>query len=166
MICPPEITKLSPRSDNEAQTIIDKDPANIPLYLHYEHVTSNFVRVTILLSTASIPMERRPLLSLFIENFFSTPVMRDGVRLEFDQVVAQLEKDTVDYNINSGAYMESPESIRIRFQIEPDKYETTIKWLRELMWSSIFDKKVYIYSATVCNCLTHHHSALLQRLRR
>lgn len=75
--------------------------------------------------------------------------MRDGVRLEFDQVVAQLEKDTVDYNINSGVYMESPESIRIRFQIEPDKYETTIKWLRELMWSSIFDKKVYIF----CNRL-------------
>lgn len=67
--------------------------------------------------------------------------MKDGVRLEYEQVVAQLEKDTVNYSIDSGTYMDTPESIRIRFQVEPEKYEVTIKWLKEFLWDSIFDPK-------------------------
>lgn len=76
-----------------------------------------------------------------MENFFNTPIMRDGVRLEYEQVVAQLEKDTVNYSIDSATYMDTPESIRIRFQVEPEKYEATIKWLRTFLWDSIFDPK-------------------------
>ena len=87
-------------------------------------------------------MERRPLLAVYLENFFNTPVVRDGVRIEFEQVVAELEKDTVDYDIGSAVYMDAAENIRINLRIEPEKYEVAIKWLRELMWDSVFDKKV------------------------
>ena len=87
-------------------------------------------------------MERRALLAVYLENFFNTPVMRDGVRIEFEQVVAELEKDTVGYSIGLASGMDAPESIRISFRIEPEKYEVVIKWLRELMWDSVFDKKV------------------------
>ena len=68
--------------------------------------------------------------------------MRDGVRVEFEQVVAELEKDTVDYDIGLASWMDAPESIIISFRIEPEKHEGAIKWLRELMWDSVFDKKV------------------------
>lgn len=63
------------------------------------------------------------------------------MRLEYEQVVVQLEKDTVNYSIDSGTYMESPESIRIRFQVEPEKYEATINWFKVFLWKSIFDPK-------------------------
>lgn len=76
-----------------------------------------------------------------MENFFNTPVWKDGIRLEYEQVVVQLEKDTVNYSIDSGTYMESPETIRIRFQVEPEKYEATIKWFKVFLWGSIFDPK-------------------------
>lgn len=130
---------LTFHSDKEIQDIIDKDHIDLPLYLHYEHIPSNFVRITILVSTASIPVERRPLIPIYLENFFNTPIMQDGVRLEYEQVVAKLEKDTVNYNIGSGTYMDTPESLRIRFQVEPEKYEVSIKWIKEFLWSSIFD---------------------------
>jgi len=68
--------------------------------------------------------------------------VRDGVRIEFEQVVAELEKDTVDYDIGRATCMDVPESIRIGIRVEPEKYELAIKWLRELMWDSVFDKKV------------------------
>ncbi|KAG0124799.1 Metalloenzyme, LuxS/M16 peptidase-like protein [Tuber indicum] len=129
------------KTDTEAQKIIDKDSVGIPLYLHYENVTSNFVKIVLLISTESIPVERRPLLAVYLENFFDTPVVRGGVRIEFEQVVAELERDTVDYDIGSASYMDAAENIRINFRIEPEKYEVAIKWLRELMWDSIFDKK-------------------------
>ncbi|KAL7267686.1 hypothetical protein RUND412_009713 [Rhizina undulata] len=129
------------KPENDIQKILDKDTADIPLYLHFEHVPSNFVHVNVLISTASVPIELRPLLAVYLENFFNTPVVRDGVRQEFEEVVVQLEKDTVNYTITSGSVFDAPEHIRIRFQVEPDKYDITIKWLRELLWESIFDKK-------------------------
>ena len=129
-------------ADTEVQRIIDKDPVGIPLYLHYENVTSNFIGIVLLISTESIPVERRPLLGVYLENFFHTPVMRDGVRVEFEQIVAELEKDTVDYDIGLASRMDPPESIRISFRVGPEKYEVAIKWLWELMWDSVFDKKV------------------------
>jgi len=128
--------------DTEAQRIIDKDSEGIQLYLHYENVASNFVKIVLLISTESIPVEQRPLLAVYLENFFDTPVVRDGVRIEFEQVVAELERDTVDYDIGRASSMDAPENIGISFWIEPEKYEVAIKWLRELMWDSVFDKKV------------------------
>lgn len=134
-------TKLTFPSDKDIQAIIDKDSVDLPLYLHYEHIPSNFVRVTLLLSTGSIPVECLPLLPIFIENFFNTPVTKDGVRLEYEQVVVQLEKDTVNYSIDSGTYLDCPETIRIKFQVELEKYEATIKWFKVFLWGSIFDPK-------------------------
>lgn len=128
--------------ENNIQTIVNKDSIDLPLYLHYEHVPSQFVHVNLFISTASIPVQLRPLISIYWDMFFDTPVIMDGVRVEYEKVVEQLEKDTVHMGITSGSYVDLPESVRIRLQVEPDKYETAIKWLRTLLWDSIFDKKV------------------------
>lgn len=138
----PKMVILNGCRESHIQDIIDKDSVDLPLYLHFEHVQTNFIHVNLLFSTASVPVHLRPLISVYMENFFDTPVMVNGSRLEFEQVVAMLEKDTINYAISSGSYLDSPESIRIRFQIEPEKYESTINWLRSLMWNSIFDPKV------------------------
>ncbi|KAF8244277.1 hypothetical protein K440DRAFT_647002 [Wilcoxina mikolae CBS 423.85] len=127
--------------DNHVQKIVDKDSIDLPLYLHYESVASEFVHVNLFVSTASIPVKLRPLMPIYWELFFDTPVMMDGVRVEYEKVVEQLEKDTIHLSITSGGYVDLPEAVRIRLQVEPAKYETAIKWLRTLLWDSIFDKK-------------------------
>jgi Zn-dependent M16 (insulinase) family peptidase len=129
------------RRDNHVQKIVDKDSVDLPLYLHYESVPSEFVHVNLFISTASIPVKLRPLIPIYWELFFDTPVMMDGVRVEYEKVVEQLEKDTINLSITSGAYVDLPEAVRIRLQVEPAKYETAIRWLRTLLWDSIFDKK-------------------------
>ena len=126
---------------NYIQKIIDKDGLDLPMYLHYESVSTKFVHVNLFISTASIPVKLRPLISVFWEMFFATPVMIDGVRVEYEKVVELLEKDTINTAITSGTYVDLPESVRIRLQVEMGKYETAIRWLRTLLWDSIFDKK-------------------------
>ncbi|KAJ6263411.1 hypothetical protein Dda_1974 [Drechslerella dactyloides] len=127
----------------DIQKILDKDVPStqpFPLYLHYEHVDSNFVTINVLLSTESIPVELRPLLPLYFEYFFAAPLtLEDGTKLDYEKVVSLLEKDTVGYAIQSASGMQASESIRIRMEVEPDKYAATIRWLRLFMWNIAFD---------------------------
>ncbi|KAK6529763.1 hypothetical protein TWF281_008924 [Arthrobotrys megalospora] len=125
------------------QKILEKDePKTVPfpLYLHYEHVATNFVTINILLSTASIPVNLRPLLHLYFEYFFAAPItLEDGTKLEYEKVVSLLEKDTVGYNIRGASGLQASESLRIKMEVEPEKYPAAIRWLRLLMWNVVFD---------------------------
>ncbi|KAA8906288.1 Metalloenzyme, LuxS/M16 peptidase-like protein [Sphaerosporella brunnea] len=127
--------------DNELQKTIMKENQDIPLYLHFESVPSDFIHLNLFISTDAIPVKLRPLMPVYWELFFDLPLMMDGKRVEYEQVVSLLEKDTVNYGISSGAYVDMPEGVRIRLQIEPEKYADAIKWLKMLLWDSIFDQK-------------------------
>lgn len=128
--------------DNPIQRIIDGDSSDLPLFIHFEHVQTNFVHFTLILGTESVPIPLRPLLSVYLENFFNSPVLRNGKRLEFEQVIMDLEKDTIGYGIESGARLGNPEVLNIQFQVEAEKYETAIQWLKDLLFDGIFDLTV------------------------
>lgn len=125
-------------SENVAQKVVDSQK-DTPLFVQYEHVSSNFVSVSVLLGTSGIPVELRPMLPLFIDNFFNTPVMMDGHLIPFEMVVGGLEKDTISYNIGGGSRLGDSEGIVIHFQVEPEKYEKTIEAIKTLMFDSVFD---------------------------
>ena len=123
---------------NPIQHIIDKE-SDLPVFIHFEHVQSNFVYLTLVLGTEVIPVSLRPLLTIYLENFFNAPMLRDGKIIDFEQVIMELERDTVGYEIDSGQALGNPEVITITMQVEVEKYQTAIQWLRELMYSSVFD---------------------------
>ena len=124
--------------ESPTQHIIDKD-SDLPIFIHFEDVQSNFVYLTLVLGTEVVSVSLRPLLTIYMENFFSTPMLRDGKTIGFEQVIMELERDTVGYEIDSGQAIGSPEVITIKLQVEVEKYQTAIQWLRDLMYSSIFD---------------------------
>lgn len=124
--------------DNEIQKIIDKDDSDTPLFIHFEHIPSNFVRVKLIMCTGSLAVDLKPLLTLYLMNFFTTPVTRDGKRIDFEEVVVELEKDTVDYDISSGPG--NGELIQVQFQVEAEKYETTIRWLKTVLFDAVLDE--------------------------
>ncbi len=130
--------------DNPIQRIVDRDGPDVPLFLHFEHMPTNFIHINLLLNTSSIPVPIRPLLSIYLDNFFNTPILRDGKRIEFEQVVPELENDTIGYSA-TGGYAGSTELVQIRFQVELEKYEIAIRWLRDMLWSSIFDETVGLH---------------------
>lgn len=125
---------------NKSQKIIDRAPqAEKPLFIQFEDVPTNFVHITMHIGTSQTPLKLKPLLSLFGDNFFNSPMLRGEKRIEFEQVVMELEKDTISYQLGSGSKVGDWESMLIQFQIEPEKYATIVEWIRALMFDSIFD---------------------------
>lgn len=129
------------RPDHAIQKIVDADSekAGLPTFIHFEHIPSSFVQLSILLSVQSVPIHLRPLLSIFTEAFFTIPVQRDGKTIDFEQVVVELEKDTVGYGMENARALGNSEMLRVTFQVEKEKYEKAIAWIQELTWNSIFD---------------------------
>ena len=127
------------RPNNRYQQIIEKDGKGMPLFIDFEHITSNFARINLIISTESLPLELRPMLSIYLEAFFNLPVKREGKLIDFEQVVVELERDTVGYALDSASGLGNVECLNISFQVEIEKYHVAIKWLRELMWNSVFD---------------------------
>ena len=124
---------------NKYQNIIDEDSGSTKLFMDFEHIPSNFVRVNLLMATDSLPLELRPLLPIYLEAFFVLPIERDGKKISFEEVVTELDRDTVGYGIDFGSNLGSVEGLKVSFQVELEKYETAISWLRELLFDAIFD---------------------------
>jgi Zn-dependent M16 (insulinase) family peptidase len=126
-------------SNNAAQEVIDAAKPGLPLFIQFEDVPTNFVTISVHIGTSQVPVELKPLLSIFVDNFFNTPINRDGKLVNFEDVVMELEKDTISYSLGGGSKIYDPESMLISFQLDPEKYTTIIEWVRTLMFDSVFD---------------------------
>ncbi|RYP68087.1 hypothetical protein DL771_006829 [Monosporascus sp. 5C6A] len=125
--------------ENPAQNAIDKVPSGFPLFVQFEDVPTNFVHITIHVGTSKVPVNYKPLLPIFTDNFFNTHINRNGERIDFEKVVMELEKETVSYALESGNRVGDAESFVIRMQVEPKKYASAVEWIRTMMFDSIFD---------------------------
>ncbi|KAI5308574.1 hypothetical protein KEM55_005380, partial [Ascosphaera atra] len=131
--------KEAGHQDNRIQKLLDEDGAgNLPLFIHFEHIPSNFAHVTLYLSTEGVATELKPLLSVYTEAFFNLPIKRDGQVIEFEKVIVELERETVSYSMEK-PFNYVPELLSISFSVEVEKYATVINWLKTLTWDSIFD---------------------------
>ena len=126
-------------SDNPIQTLIDKDNSDLPLFIHFEHIQTNFVHLTLVMGTDSVPIPFRPLLAIYLDNIFNSPITRDGKRVEFEQVIMDLEKDTISYSAEAGSSISNPEVLLVRMVVEAEKYEVAVRWLKDLLWDGVFD---------------------------
>ncbi|KAF2112386.1 metallopeptidase [Lophiotrema nucula] len=127
--------------ENEIQKIIDNDAKNLPLFIHYEHIPTSFVTFGLALGTAAVPLHLKPLLGVYLTNFFTTAVTIDGKRIEFEEVTTRLEQDTIEYSLDRGTDIGNSEMIYIYFVVEQDKFETAVKWLKTMLKDSIFDQE-------------------------
>lgn len=125
--------------DNQIQKIVDQNEKNQPLFIHFEHIPTSFVHFGLALGTANLPTELKPLLGIYLSNFFATPIMKDGKRIEFEEVITKLEQDTIEYSMNRGSEIGNSEMIYIPFVAEAKKFSTVVQWLKTMLVDSIFD---------------------------
>ncbi|KAJ5610458.1 hypothetical protein N7510_007177 [Penicillium lagena] len=125
--------------EHKIQKLVDADESGLPLFIHFEHISSSFVQLSVLISAKSVPVQLRPLLAVYTEAFFSIPVQRDGKTIDFEEVIVELERDTVGYGMEGARSLGNSEMLRVSFQVELEKYNTAIAWIQELCWNSIFD---------------------------
>ncbi|XP_065331975.1 uncharacterized protein C05D11.1-like [Cloeon dipterum] len=110
---------------------------------HLLNVKSNFVYMFTLMDTSKISSNLRIYLPLLLESILESPVVRDGVLIPYEAVVAELESDTV---ISSTAFgLGVPKRFScgpfgqtavLMLQLEPGKYERCVKWMQEILFHS------------------------------
>ncbi|KAJ2904317.1 hypothetical protein MKZ38_008376 [Zalerion maritima] len=125
---------------NGAQKIIDSKSDSNSLFIQFEHVPTNFVHIKLHVGASKVPMHLKPLIPIFMDNFFNTPITRDGKTVGFEDVVRDLERDTISYKIRT-AYrtFSDGESIGIEMAVERSKYSVAVEWLKILVSDAIFD---------------------------
>jgi len=111
-------------------------------FVQYDHVKSEFVSVHAFLSLAKLPSHLRPYIQPYLSSFFSLPVKRlSGERLSHEEVVDQLDEQTVFYDVSLGTSGAFSETLRIAIRVEVAKYELAVAWLRDLLYGSEFTKE-------------------------
>lgn len=121
------------------------DLLSLPVYAEAFDLHSNFVYIITSLDTEKVPLELRPYLLLLTELLTESPILRDGKLVPYEEVVAQLEADTVATGTRIGLEGASrftcgpfSNTISIMIQVEQKKYETGARWLHELLHQTQF----------------------------
>lgn len=87
----------------------------------------------------------------YLGSFFSLPVKRQsGERLSHEEVVDQLDEQTVLYEVNLGTSGMFAETLRVTIRVEVAKYELAVAWLRDLLYGSEFTKERYALFPSSC----------------
>ncbi|KAH8102439.1 Metalloenzyme, LuxS/M16 peptidase-like protein [Cristinia sonorae] len=137
----PGRTSLQQSGNIELAKHIEADGSSLPFFVQYDHVQSDFVSVHAYFSLAKLPNRLRPHISTYLSVLFSLPVTRsNGERLTHEEVVNQLDNDTVSYEVSLGVNGAFTEALRITIKVEVNNYESAIAWLKDLVYGSEFAK--------------------------
>ncbi len=120
---------------NRVQDHVDRDGAELPLFTHFDQISSNFVEVTMVLFLDDPKLA--PLTPLYLDSFFGLPITRaDGTKLDFEAVVTALDAETLSYSIETNSPLQEGFSVRIK--VAKDKYPTAVAWLSDLLHGADF----------------------------
>ncbi|WVN87093.1 uncharacterized protein L203_102269 [Cryptococcus depauperatus CBS 7841] len=123
------------------QEYIDSDASTLPYQVHFSHVKSNFVAVTVLIDTFDVPAHLKPYLTLFQNSLFSTKVKRaDGTILSHKEVVDQLQDLTVAQSAHFEYEYNFADILVVTLEASKDQYEEIVPWMRDLITGGVFDK--------------------------
>lgn len=90
-------------------------------------------------------------MSTYLSSFFSLPVRRStGEKLSHEQLVNQLDNDTVSYEMGLGVGSAFTETMRVSIKVTTDMYESAIAWLKDLVYGSEFDRERYVTPSYSC----------------
>ncbi|XP_046677319.1 uncharacterized protein C05D11.1-like [Homalodisca vitripennis] len=119
------------------------DIGQVPVYMQLDHIHTNFVYMFVLMDTTEVSSQLRPYLLLLFESLLESPIQRGDVLVPHEEVVAQLEADTVAAVTRLGLESTSRfqcgpycQTTSLMLQLEPNKYERGIVWIRELLYQT------------------------------
>ncbi|KAJ9588208.1 hypothetical protein L9F63_018429, partial [Diploptera punctata] len=139
------------------------DLKQVPVQMQLDNVHTSFVYMFVLMDTAEVSREHRPYLPLLLESLLELPVKRGNKIIPYEDVVAQLESDTVTVSTRIGIDVSSrfqcgpySHTACLMLQLEPSKYEICINWIRELLYQTHFTaERIKIIAAKIANDVAH-----------
>lgn len=144
------------------------DLSEVPVFTYFDHVKSGFVYVSCILivlnvylefflilqfqmfalmDTSQLNFDQKLYLPLLLETLFESPIRKNGVVIPYEDVVTQLNNDTVSTSRAIG--LGSGSSCRfkcgsysyianIMLQVETAKYDEGVCWLKNLLYNTVF----------------------------
>ncbi|KAF9208991.1 hypothetical protein BGZ49_006848 [Haplosporangium sp. Z 27] len=127
--------------DNEIQKHLDSDPANIPYFIEFDHIKSEFVEFTLYFTSTELPAKLRPYLDIYFDSFFSLPLVdpSTGKETHYETVVKMLDNDTVSRGCGMGVSDSFRQLALVVLKTSRDKYKEGISWLQKMTWNTRFD---------------------------
>jgi Zn-dependent M16 (insulinase) family peptidase len=75
-------------------------------------------------------------------------VRTTGEKLSHEDVVNQLDDETVSYEVGFGISDVFTENFRVSIKVELAAYEKAVAWLRDLVYGAVFDKERLFFTAS------------------
>ncbi|GAA5896610.1 Sdd3p [Sporobolomyces salmoneus] len=135
------VAKEDGAKKGRVQDHLDADAAQLPLFVQYDHINSAFIQISVVLFPENVPevspAELRALLPIYLDSFFTLPVTRaDGTKLDYEEVVKQLDAETLSYSIDINSPLQ--EGVTLKIKVPKEKYTKAIAWLSDLLYNSSF----------------------------
>ena len=117
---------------------------NVPFFIQFDNLPSNFVELRVLLDTSHIPKNLKNYLELYLDTFFELPILRNKVVVPYEEVVTELNRDVISYSCSTGIKGSKFDTgsfgqlISIDLKLQSSKYTNGIQWLKDLLWHSQF----------------------------
>ena len=90
----------------------------------------------------STPKTNSRYMSAYLSAFFSLPIQRQsGVKLTHEQVVNQLDNETVSYEVGLGVSHCFTDTFRASIKVETALYEGAVAWLKDLIYGAEFEQE-------------------------
>ncbi|XP_050051775.1 uncharacterized protein C05D11.1-like [Dermacentor andersoni] len=118
----------------------------IPFRFELDHLKTNFVSLTVMLNTSGISQDLRMHIPLFLELLHESPVMTKTGRLNHNDVINQLEADTI--HIVTGLGLECSarffagshaQYASLCLLIDREKYFQGVQWVHDLLTGIQFE---------------------------
>ncbi|KAL3282009.1 hypothetical protein HHI36_005212 [Cryptolaemus montrouzieri] len=141
------------KSDSDNRKSLDL--SDTPIFTFFDDVNSNFVYIFALLDTSAISSEQRIYLPLLLETILELPVNKEGTLLPYEDVVAQLNHDTVANSTHLGLRKRGlfkcgsfSQTAVVMFQVESGKFSVGLGWLKDMLYNSVFNAERLKVTAT------------------
>lgn len=121
------------------------DFSKTPIFTYFDHLNTNFAYIFVFLDTSKIPENLRLYLPLLVESLLELPIEKDGKIIPYEEVVFQLNSDTVSTSVGigvskGGLFKCGPyaNTVTMTLQVETAKYTTALEWVKNLLYNTIF----------------------------
>ncbi len=126
-------------SNEIVSRLVEDTPKDFPLYINVEQFKSQFISIDILMSSFEIPVELLPYFDLFSE-LFALPLEIDGKRIPYEQVIKDLQNDTVEHSFYTAYNNQFTELVNAKIQVKKANYTKAIDWFKKIFFSTKFDE--------------------------